>query len=384
MTRFCCAIFLACLCNFADAAKVSFVVAVPETTPPGETLRLAGSLAEVGNWNASGVALQRRADGKHTLSVDLPPGRTLEYKINRGDWNTVEKDADGNEIANRILEITADQTVEITVQAWSAGTPTTRPATVTGDLRLIEFKADAGTRTLRVWLPPGYEAAGDHRYPVLYMHDGQNCFDAATSSFGNEWKIDETLTELITEKQIEPIIVVAIDNTGLGRINEYTIDAAVDGVGGKGDGYARMLIEQIKPMIDQSFRTRPGRESTIVGGSSLGGIISLDIGRLYPEHVGAIIAMSPSLWWNKESPLKRYTADVQRFSATRIWVDMGAKERPDFSAVAYVDQARRLSDLFEKSQIRYRYEQDPDGQHDEPAWAGRFPQAIQFILQSER
>ena len=125
-----------------------------------------------------------------------------------------------------------------------------------------------------VYLPPDYDQATADRYPVLYLHDGQNVFDQATS-FGDEWRVDETAQELITAGCIEPIIVVGIYNTGDHRIDEYTPTPSADGtLGGRADDYGRMLVEELKPFIDATYKTFPGAANTALGGSSLGGLLT--------------------------------------------------------------------------------------------------------------
>src|SRR5262249_44323272 len=138
-------------------------------------------------------------------------------------------------------------------------------------------------RRLIVWLPPGYNTR-QQRYPVLYMHDGQNLFDDATSFLG-EWHADETATMLIEQKRIEPIIIVGVENTGTSRLDEYTptegedrTGATTRRAGGRGELYAQFLIQEVKPFIDANYRTLPDREHTAVAGSSLGGLISLYLG----------------------------------------------------------------------------------------------------------
>ena len=127
--------------------------------------------------------------------------------------------------------------IDATVERWaSVGLSSGQVSTVVGNLKLhkIDSRILKQSRTIRVWLPPGYDANVNVRYSVLYMHDGQNCFDRATSAFGNEWQIDETLTKLINNKRVPPMIVVGIDNGLANRINEYTYNADSERGGGQG------------------------------------------------------------------------------------------------------------------------------------------------------
>ncbi len=209
-------VLLAIECDAAVAKSIRIVVYVPKATPPSAHVFIAGSLPVVGNWKPDGLELKLHTDGIYAGDIELEAGQTLEYKITRGDWATVEKQADGGERPNRKLPSDVSSiSVEITVQGWGSGNSNdNRPTTVVGTLKIHQLlsKSLNQPRIIRVWLPPNYDADSNSRFPVLYMHDGQNCFDRVTSAFGNEWEIDETLTKLISEKRVPPLIVVGIDN----------------------------------------------------------------------------------------------------------------------------------------------------------------------------
>src|SRR5437588_435457 len=163
-----------------------------------------------------------------------------------------------------------------------------REHTLTGDVRLHKSFHSAilnNDRDVIVYLPPGYDADTKRHYPVFYMHDGQNIFDGATSFIpGQEWRIDETAQSLIAAGKIEPLIIVGIYNTGAGRVNEYTpAEDAKYKAGGKADLYGRMLTEELKPFIDATYRTLKSGKHTGLGGSSLGGLVSLYLGLKYPK-----------------------------------------------------------------------------------------------------
>ncbi|HLM56226.1 MAG TPA: alpha/beta hydrolase-fold protein [Pyrinomonadaceae bacterium] len=182
-------------------------------------------------------------------------------------------------------------------------------------------------RQLVVYLPPGYEADGERSYPVLYMQDGQNLFDGRTSFVpGQHWHLNETADNLIQEGAIEPLIIVGVYNACERRIEEYT--PAVDPnfkVGGGADLYGRMLAEELKPYVDANYRTKPGREHTGIGGSSLGGLVSLYLGMRHADTFGRVVAMSPSLWWDNCWLLRNLDA-VARGPKTKVWLDAGTLE----------------------------------------------------------
>ena len=152
-------------------------------------------------------------------------------------------------------------------------------------------------RVVDVYLPVDYDSDPQARFPVLYMHDGQNLFDPMQAAFGVAWEVDETLDALTAAGHVPACIVVGVHNTA-GRMEDYTPDVDPTYGGGAGDLYADFLAEVLKPVIDAHFRTQPGRETTAVMGSSLGGLISLHIFTRHPDVFGRVGAVSPSLWWN--------------------------------------------------------------------------------------
>lgn len=192
-------------------------------------------------------------------------------------------------------------------------------------------------RDVLVWVPPGYDEGsergfstevqheGSGRYPVLYMHDGQNLFDDETAFNHESWKVGETATALIEAGRIEPLIIVGIYNTGEARIDEYTPTDDKRLGGGHADDYGRMIIEELKPLIDREYRTRPDPDDTGIAGSSLGGLVSLHLGFTHPATFTKIAALSPSVWWGRKAILKTIRESRSK-PKLRLWVDMGTAE----------------------------------------------------------
>lgn len=393
--------------SLAAAVNVRFVVHCPADTPAEASIYLAGSAPQLGTWRPDGLKLSRQADGTYTGEAQLAAGQTIEFKVTRGDWATVEKNADGTEHANRTAKITADtRQIEITVELWANGAPaSTAKSTVVGTLEIhdIDSRALKQSRKIRVWLPPSYDKSRDDHFDVLYMHDGQNCFDRATSAFGNEWEIDESLTRLSAEKKIPPIIVVAIDNGLANRINELTFTTDAKLGGGKAADYTDFLLTEVKPFVDRTYRTNTGPAHTYLGGSSLGGLASLEIARRHPGTFDGVIAMSPALFWADEALTRDIERDPGGLHNTRIWLDMGSMEggiinqaknvgeaksaasgapgQPENSNSRLVTAAHRLDEALAKHHIPHRLTIDADHpHHNEPAWAARFPDAITYLL----
>jgi predicted alpha/beta superfamily hydrolase len=376
----------------ASAATVTFRVTVPKSTPADAKLFLAGDANELGTWKEDGVALEKGVDGVYAAKVALPDG-AVSYKVTRGSWGTVEKNADGSERDNRTLKVQDGATVDITVAAWADQVQPEPPkSTATGDIRIHEKFASknlGNARRLIVWLPPGYEQDTQKRYDVLYMHDGQNLFDAATS-FAGEWKADETARLLIQQNKITPIIIVGIDNNGR-RIDEYTMTRDDRrGAGGKGAAYVKFVAEEVKPFIDKAYRTNGSAEHTGVAGSSLGGTISLELVRAYPTAFGKCAAMSPAAWWNDGEMLKRLEldGDAPWAKGKRIWVDVGTKEGEADQHEKYLDGVKRIAAVLKHAGLKeggdYEARIIVDAAHNEAAWAERFGEVLTFLFPAAR
>ncbi len=235
------------------------------------------------------------------------------------------------------------------------------------------------SRTIRVYLPEAYLREPERRFPVFYLHDGQNLFDGRTSYVVNRtWRAHLAADGLTATGVIEPVILVGIDNTGVRRMAEYTPTRDMRMGGGDGPRYGRLLIEGLKPLIDAKLRTRPEAENTGLGGSSLGGLISLALGLDYPEVFGKLAVMSPSVWWNQRALLMMVSESTPR-PRPRIWLDMGTSEGLRHLRDCDLLQHRLLHRGW-KLDRDLRYMRVPGGLHDEEAWAQRFDQVLRFLF----
>ena len=236
-------------------------------------------------------------------------------------------------------------------------------------------------RKFFVYLPPGYDVDIERRYPVLYMHDGQNLYDPTEAFGGVPWAVDETAQQLIVSGEVSPLIIVGIHNSAAARIDEYTPVPAergrMRGRGGKADEYGRMIIDELKPLIDREYRTRPEREFTGLGGSSLGGLVSLHLGLKHPEVFSRLGIMSPSVWW-ANNQIIREVAQIGERLPLRIWLDIGKREGPQIK-----HQVRALKEMFLANGWRsgedFAYFEIPGAQHTEAAWAARFGEVLKFL-----
>jgi predicted alpha/beta superfamily hydrolase len=241
------------------------------------------------------------------------------------------------------------------------------------------------TRTLTIHLPPGYADDPAQRYPVLYLHDGQNLFEDARATFGVSWRAGETADRLAREGRIRPIILVGIDN-GVARLEEYGrhIDARHQ-AGGRGDHHARFVVEEIKPFIDSEYRTLPGRAHTAIAGSSMGGLASLTTAWQHVGAIGMCGVLSPSLWWAGARALDELREDAEWMRRTRFWLCMGTREGNKRGHVSpHIERTRRLVELFDGAGLvpgrDYLYWEVAGGEHDEAAWSGRFGKVLLYFF----
>ncbi len=232
-----------------------------------------------------------------------------------------------------------------------------------------------------MYLPPGYDADAERRYPVLYMHDGQNLFDPTAAVNGVPWSADEAAQIGITEGRVEPLIIVGIDHGGVDRINEYTPvktdSGRMKGNGGGADKYGRMLIEELKPFIDNEYRTKPEREFTGMGGSSLGGLVTIYLGIRRPDVFSRLAVMSPSAWWARNHIIRETAALGERIPL-RIWLDIGKRE-----GATIKHQVRALKEMLLANGWQdgedLAYFEIPEATHDEAAWGSRFGSVLTFL-----
>ncbi len=264
-----------------------------------------------------------------------------------------------------------------------------RPHTLTGDVRTHEkfhSKILNNDRDVIVYLPPGYDGAKAKRYSVFYMHDGQNLFDGATSFIPRqEWRADETAQSLITAGKIEPLIIVGINNAGKDRINEYTpAEDAKYKAGGKADLYGRMLVEELKPFIDAHYRTKKEAVHTGLGGSSLGGLVSIYLALKYPRTFGRAAVVSPSVWFaNKQ--IVHYVQALPKKPNVRIWMDIGTQEGGTAEEMLRsVSDARELKQALIKKGWKLdrdlNYFEAEGAEHNEAAWAARMESILTFLF----
>ena len=255
------------------------------------------------------------------------------------------------------------------------------------------------TRTIRVWTPSDYQVNADKRYPVLYMHDAQNLFDRDTAAYGEIWDVHTAIENLVEKEGYGGAIVVGIDNApNLERLDEYSpwvterleelkeLGEYTRAMGGQGVQYGQFLVETLKPLIDQKYRTLPDRENTGVAGSSMGGFISLYLGVKYPEVFSKIGAFSTAVWFADKS-LFKHLSQLDTKYKTKWYLDIGTEETSNKNVenfnVLYVQGTlaveKTLLELgVPRNDIKVVIEEGAT--HFETAWARRFPDAFKWLF----
>jgi predicted alpha/beta superfamily hydrolase len=278
------------------------------------------------------------------------------------------------------LDAPAAETVEPPAEA----APAEPVHTLTGDVRRHEgFRSCylAAPHDVLVYLPPGYDREPHRRYPVLYLQDGQNLFDEATA-FSHEWQVDETAERLIAAGEIAPVIIVGIANAGEGRMDEYTPTRdRRHHAGGGATRYGRMLVEELKPFVDATYRTLPDPAHTGLGGSSLGGLLSLFLGLQYPGLFWRLAVLSPSVWWDDRFIVRRVRLLSHR-PPLRIWLSVGTDE-----AAGVVEAGEALRDALvakgwrEGEDLEFRVLEG--ARHEETAWAALMEPVLKYLFPVE-
>jgi len=345
-----------------------------EVTAPGlsenDTIYLTGNIAELANWDLQHIAMKRTGADTWKMVVPIPYGARFEYKFTLGAWTREALNDDGSSPPNFKSTATRSHTIKHTINKWkSEGMPS---GGVTGQVKYHLDVAGDGLlpRHLIVWLPPGYDDNPETRYPVLYMHDGQNVFDPATSFLGTDWGVDETITRLMSENLIQPVIVVGIYNSP-DRSDDY-------GTGEKGVAYQKFVVEVVKPLIDSTYRTKPGREDTAVMGSSMGGLISFLLAWNHPQVFQQAACLSPAFFSN--------AVDMVRSAPTapegmRIYMDNGTIGLEQELQVMCDDMMGALAPKgFVPGGNNFEWFLDQGAEHNERAWAIRVEKPLLFMF----
>ena len=374
----------------ARAQTTLHLTSLPGIIPAGSVIYVAGSF---NNWQpaAPAYALARQPDGSYQLTLPAEVHGPQDFKFTRGSWATGEADARFQPVANRRADLAAGPTtLTFQIVAWQDQRPGgavpagPRPHTLAANVRVLadSFRLpQLPGRARRVWLylPPGYAQARHQHYPVLYLQDGQNVFDDATA-YSGEWGVDETLNQLRASGQ-DPTgcIVVAVDNGGNRRLDEYSPWANAEYKhGGEGDQYTNFLALSLKPYIDAHYRTRPDAAHTAIVGSSMGGLIALYAGLKYPQVFGRVGIFSPAIWFAKDSMLNYERRHRPAPRASRFYFVAGPTESE--TMLPLMTEARNALLASGVAPNHILLKAPVDGKHAEWFWRREFGPAYRWLL----
>ncbi len=335
------------------------------------SIYVAGSF---NNWNPKDKNYRLKSQiNKTGITIDLPAGM-FEYKFTRGSWAQCEAAEGGKKQPNRQISLNGDTTIHVEIKNWADHFAMEKKiSTASKNVHILKsnFFIPQLKRHRRIWiyLPASYSQS-KKSYPVLYMQDGQNIFDDATS-FSGEWGVDETLDTLALE--VEQSIVVGIDNGGDKRVNEYNPYDMQQFGKGEGKLYAEFLVKNLKPYIDKNFRTKKDQPNTFIAGSSMGGLISFYVLLKYPEVFGGAGVFSPALWMAPQ-----LFQDVDKNGGKvkgKIYFYAGKQEGdqmvPDM--LSLLEKMHQISKAKMKTVIR------EEGIHSEANWRKEFPDFYKWI-----
>lgn len=357
------------------------IKSLPPNHASNAAIYIAGSF---NGWNPQNeqYRFQKDDQGNYFIDLKLPPA-TYEFKITRGGWDKVECKAGGAGMGNRILKVGSNENVELDIEEWQDRYPSRpRVSTASKNVHIIDtaFWIPQLKRTRRIWiyLPSNYSASKQH-YPVIYMHDGQNIFDDATS-FSGEWGVDECIDTMRVK-----CIVVGIDNSESKRINEYCpYDFSLKSLGlsnadtlNKGEGglYVDFLVRTLKPFIDKNYRTLSDKNHTFIAGSSMGGSISMYALLKYPKVFGGAGVFSPAFWVGPKI-FDDIKANGKKVNA-RIYFYAGKQESETMVPLTMkaFDAMSKISRSKMTTVIR------DEGKHNEATWRKEFPLFYKWIMQ---
>lgn len=359
--------------HFLCAQITLQVTSIPANSPQNAQVYVAGSF---NNWNPGDTTYWLTLkNGSYWISLPLGSG-TVEFKFTRGSWATVEGNANGQFRPNRTYTYGNGDTVKLSILSWEdlggggASTANKQVQLWQSSMFIPQLNRN---RKIWVYLPQNYSDTSK-RFPVLYMHDGQNVFDANTS-FAGEWKVDEALVQLENEGY-SSAIVVAIENGGTKRIDEYSPFVNAQYGGGEGDDYLDFIVQTLKPKVDSTFRTLTDANHTGIMGSSMGGIISHYAHFRHPDVFGRAGVFSPAFWFSNS--FYTYTASKGKIGTPRIYQIAGELEAQ--IAKSTVDMDRLLKqEGFTAAELQTFIV--AGGEHSEWFWAKEFRSAFLWLFQ---
>jgi predicted alpha/beta superfamily hydrolase len=358
---------------------------LPANTPDQADIFAAGNF---NGWNPADPNRQFNDLGNNVYSLTFTPAPGMvEFKMTRGNWESVETDLLGNaQPSHKIFYSGQPKTVEVAVLNWNdheslndqnGNTPNLGTVSVIEN----EFYMPQLGRTRRIWiyLPPDYNANTSKYYPVVYAQDGQNLFNASLS-YAGEWFVDESLNTLFQNGD-PGCIIIGIENGGNHRLNEYAPWTNPAYGGGEGEEYIEFIINTLKPHVDANFRTLPGREHTALMGSSMGGLVAMYGLMAHQDVFSKAAVFSPAFWFNGNK-MEDFIQNVGKQHDVRVYFLAGGAEPPYISNDVEEVVETMLSVGFSMDEINIS--NPTDGDHTEWSWSREFPAAYNWLFQEDQ
>ena len=362
------------ICGILIFAQMKItLITLPENTPKDAQLYLASSLNK---WNPKDNAFQFKINNAGLYEIEINTNTSFEYKITQGSWEISEADPAGNSAENH--KAIANQSQNVNIVNWTS--PKEKQHTTTSNVKILSenFKIPQLKTTRKIWiyLPENYNNS-TKKYPVIYMHDGQNLFDNATS-FSGEWGVDETMNDLAKNQNTEAIII-GIDNGGDARLDEYSPwQNNKYKKGGKGDLYLDFIVKTLKPYIDKNYRTLSQSQNTAVIGSSMGGLISFYAGIKYPKTFGKVGIFSPAFWFASKDLNFYLNQNKNHLQNSKFYFVAGQHEDETLPQEIEKIHQNLLRKNVKDNNIKIKI--DEDGKHTESYWQREFPLAIEWLF----
>ncbi|KXX71644.1 hypothetical protein AVL50_05055 [Flammeovirga sp. SJP92] len=357
--------------NTSDKVTVTWNIQLNH--PIEKEVYIVGNQDFLGYWNPNQVKMKKVNELNWTFSHEVEPQKLLEFKFTQGDWKYQAASKNGIERNNdEFLVPEKDTTFHLVIEKWTDGEEKNTQGQITGEVRYHKnFHIDGILdRDIIVWLPPSYHKNNNKRYPVLYMHDGQNIIDPKTSSFGVDWQVDETVDSLIKKDLLKEIIIVGSYCTS-DRTEDY-------GDTSKGRIYRKSIAIDLKNFIDNNYRTKPEKENTVVAGSSMGGLVSFMIVWEYPDLFKGAICMSPAFKYEDFDFIESIRKDNKR--EILLYIDNGGKQVDRVLQEGVDKMSTFLKEIGFKENKDLHIIIEKSAGHSESDWAKRFPYAISLFF----
>ncbi len=372
----------------AAVAEVRTVTIRAQVPADAGTVYITGNCAELGNWDPKGLAMTG-SGSERTAVLHLPAGTQMEFKFTLGSWDREGLGPSGAVMPNYHLSVDGDKDFAVVIPDFKKGIAEyIEDWKGSGVLGRLEYWKDVHskyltpTRNVEIWLPPGYDENPTNRYDVLYMHDGQNLFDPRIANTGVDWGVDEAIVRGMKAGKMPPVIVVGVWCTDQ-RAWEYSPWHL-------GTNYAKFLIEELMPQVNQKFRTRTGPEHTATMGSSMGGLIAFWLCWKHPEVFGSAGCLSTGFKWNgqmgekgrEEPPLieREIAANAPVPHGIRLYFDYGTR---GIDATFEPEQKRVdawLTAQGLKEGEDFVVRKFPGAEHNEAAWRARLDEPLVFLF----